>query len=210
MNKIRSVSLIDPCELRRTRMQEILPSKDLEIRFFENSRDFLSSIPSLGVVLIFDSEGAIQELRSGLGPRKTAYPHIVYSDHPDWRRGVNAMRCGAVDYVMVPCEPEDILASINSVEVRSDQPIAMASSCHVQDDKLSILTRRERQVLAGVVAGFTSRSIGERLGISPRTVEIHRANMMRKIEVRRSADLIRYMYQLFNAEASAQIMRMLN
>lgn len=195
MDKQRSVWLIDQSACRRSALEKLLLSKGLEVATYATPTEFLSRLPSFGVVLVYDSFEVVRELQSSLGPKKTGYPHIVYTDHPDWRRGVNAMHCGAVDYLMVPCEPEDILASINSIEIRHEPTNDWFTLSQLNEDKLSVLTRRERQVLEGVIAGFTNRSIGKQLGISPRTVEIHRANMMRKMDARNSFDVIRFAYE---------------
>ncbi len=126
-----------------------------------------------------DGLGVLAELNS----RGIAMPVIVLTGHGDVSVAVQAMKGGAVDFVEKPYEKALLLDSLNaafgSVEERSTRE-ALEKDAH---RRLASLTDRERDVLKGLVEGLTNKAIAERYAISPRTVEIHRAHVMQKLEV---------------------------
>lgn len=126
-----------------------------------------------------DGLGVLAELNA----RGIAMPVIVLTGHGDVSVAVQAMKGGAVDFVEKPYEKALLLDSLNaafgSVEERSTRE-ALEKDAH---RRLASLTDRERDVLKGLVEGLTNKAIAERYAISPRTVEIHRAHVMQKLEV---------------------------
>jgi len=190
-----SVWLVDKCPLRRESLQKVLASRGVRVEPFANPTEFLVSRPACGVVLVHDSSDAIWTLKAGLGQASSGYLQIAYSNSPDWRRAASAMRSGALDYFDAEGDPDEIVAKIISVQIANGASSAASSPQEIEQEIFPCLTKREKQVLEGVVAGKTNRAIADALGISFRTVEIHRANMLRKIGARNSAEAIRMSFE---------------
>jgi FixJ family two-component response regulator len=197
------VWLVDDCALRRASLQRVLVSRGVEVGAFASPAEFLAQRPACGVVLVHDSADAIWSLKAGLGQASSGYLQIAYSNVPDWRRAVSAMRSGALDYFEAEGDPDEIVAKIISVQIAHSAGMAAAATQEVQQDKFSGLSKREKQVFDGVIAGLTNRAIADTLGISFRTVEIHRANMLRKIGARNSAEAFRISYEAKGGEKLA-------
>jgi FixJ family two-component response regulator len=116
---------------------------------------------------------------------------VAFSDAPATQRIVRAVLDGAIDYIEWPCATEDLLGIIAAAETSG----AVIGSLKLREararSRLQRLTKREREVLSGVADGLSNRRIGEQLAISPRTVEIHRANMLTKMGAQHTSEAIR-------------------
>ena len=118
-------------------------------------------------------------------------PVIVITGHGDISLAVEAMKIGAVDFLEKPFDDDLLLAAVRSAlntEAGAAKHKAELADIH---DKLTALSNRERQVLEGLVAGKANKVIAFDLGISPRTVEIYRANLMTKMSANSLSDLVR-------------------
>ncbi|VWX58471.1 response regulator transcription factor [Sphingorhabdus sp. 109] len=118
-------------------------------------------------------------------------PVVILTGHGDIEIAVQAMRAGAVNFLEKPYEKEALIAAMEEAFVRladRDLKEMAASEANV---RLACLTGRERDVLNGLLAGLPNKTIAYDLGISPRTVEIYRANMMEKLRVRSLAEALR-------------------
>ena len=131
------------------------------------------------------------ELLIRLRELKNALPVIVVTGHGDVPLAVEAMKHGASDFLEKPFDDELLLAAVRSAlsEQASDQEHQAIRSAIEQ--RLALLSGRERQVLEGLVAGHPNKTIAYNLGISPRTIEIYRANVMTKMEASSLSDLVR-------------------
>lgn len=118
-------------------------------------------------------------------------PVIAFAEKPTTQGIVRAIMQGAVDYLEWPAS----LAEIETVAAEAEANIARVGSLRLREararSRVKRLTRREREVLEGVADGLSNRMIGEKLAISPRTVEIHRANMLTKMGANHTSDAIR-------------------
>ena len=117
--------------------------------------------------------------------------HIVITGHGDVPLAVEAMKEGAVDFLEKPFDDEILLAAIRSALTEGATDVERQAGRASIHDKLAALSTRERQVLEGLVAGHPNKTIAFDLGISPRTVEIYRANVMTKLEAASLSDLVR-------------------
>ncbi len=118
-------------------------------------------------------------------------PVIVITGHGDISLAVEAMKIGAADFLEKPFDDDHLLAAVhNALDREADQVKRKAQVSDIQD-KLAALSNRERQVLEGLVAGNANKTIAFDLGISPRTVEIYRANLMTKMAANSLSDLVR-------------------
>jgi two-component system, LuxR family, response regulator FixJ len=122
---------------------------------------------------------------------KIDVPVIVITGHGDVPLAVEAMKTGAIDFLEKPFDDEVLLASVRSALNRQDGETRRNTERREIESKLAALSNRERDVLGGLVAGRANKQIAFDLGISPRTVEIYRANLMNKMQAGSLSDLVR-------------------
>jgi len=131
------------------------------------------------------------EVQQALKDRGVSMPVIILTGHGDITIAVRAMKAGAVDFLEKPFEKATLLGAIDAAFERleaTERHIVRAADAAV---RLGVLTPRERDVLEGLAQGLPNKTIAYDLGISPRTVEVHRANLMQKLEVRSLSDALR-------------------
>jgi two-component system response regulator FixJ len=131
------------------------------------------------------------EVQQALAERGITMPVIVLTGHGDVSIAVRAMKGGAVDFIEKPFEKLVLLDAIGRAFDRIADAHSGAASAADAQLRLAVLTPRERDVLDGLARGLPNKTIGYDLGISPRTVEVHRANLMTKLEVRSLSDALR-------------------
>ena len=136
------------------------------------------------------------ELQRGLSSRLPAPPLILITGFPDIDVAIAAMKAGAHDFIVKPIDDARLVASIESAVVVARQTDREHESIALLKARVSELRERHRQVLDLVVEGYTSKQIGEKLGISPRTVENYRATVMEHVGVGNIAQLVRIALQL--------------
>jgi two-component system response regulator FixJ len=142
------------------------------------------------------------DLLRDLRGRGLTFPVIVITGHSDVPLAVTAMRLGAADFLEKPFDDATVLAAVRSALARKQQTDeGEARKAEVQQ-RLASLSTRERQVLEGLVTGNPNKTIAYDLGISPRTVEIYRANLMTKMNATTLSDLVRMALQtgMFTAD----------
>jgi two-component system response regulator FixJ len=118
-------------------------------------------------------------------------PVIVLTGHGDVTIAVRAMKGGAVDFLEKPFEKAVLISAIEAAFGRLASAGSQAARAAEAEIVLGVLTPRERDVLEGLARGLPNKTIAYDLGISPRTVEVHRANLMSKLEVRSLSDALR-------------------
>jgi two-component system response regulator FixJ len=118
-------------------------------------------------------------------------PVVILTGHGDVEVAVQAMRAGAINFLEKPYEKEALLAAMEEAFQRIENSELKEMACSEATVRLACLTGRERDVLDGLMTGYPNKTIAYDLGISPRTVEIYRANMMEKLRVRSLAEALR-------------------
>ena len=195
MPRDQCVYIVDDDEAVRDSLSVLLESKGYAIKSFVSAPEFLAAAPSLPVgCLIVDirmPEMDGLELQQHLINRSLDFPLIVITGHGDVPLAVRAMKAGAIDFIEKPFALEAILDSLEVALLRlstldEEDPAKVAAAA-----KLALLSPRELQVLEGLLAGLPNKSIAYDLGISPRTIEIHRARLMDKTGARNLSELIR-------------------
>ena len=131
------------------------------------------------------------ELQRQLGERGIKLPVVVVTAHGDIATAVRAMRAGAIDFVEKPFTTDALQSAINMGLAQRPKPSIADQARIAILDRLKILSPREREVLEGMVAGHPNKVIAYRLSLSPRTVEIHRARVMDKMQARSLSELVR-------------------
>jgi two-component system response regulator FixJ len=188
---ISNLILIDSDMRRRAAISHVLSSSNIHVEPFEHVAELASSWPRSGVVLIHDEPGAIEELIESMARQGEWFPIIAFSEQPAAQRIVQAVLDGAIDYIAWPISPEELTDNLSRAITRAES-LGNAKLREVMARaRVDRLTRREREVLGGVASGLSNRLIGEKLSISPRTVEIHRANMLNKLGANHTSDAIR-------------------
>jgi len=131
------------------------------------------------------------EVQQSLADRGITMPVIILTGHGDVTLAVRAMKAGAVDFLEKPFEKAVLLGAIEAAFARlaaAGDKVAREAEAQVL---LGVLTAREKDVLEGLAQGLPNKTIAYDLGISPRTVEVHRANLMSKLDVRSLSDALR-------------------
>jgi two-component system response regulator FixJ len=189
----RVVHIIDDDEAVRQSLAFLLGSAGLTVRLYDSANAFLAGLSAVKNgclvtdVRMPDMTGI--ELLQQLRAKACKLPAIVITGHGDVALAVEAMKAGAVDFIEKPFDEAAILNAVQSALDRGSS--AEGSDAAVVAGKLATLSERERQVLEGLVAGHSNKTIAHDLGISPRTVEVYRANLMTKMDARSLSALIR-------------------
>jgi RNA polymerase sigma factor (sigma-70 family) len=132
------------------------------------------------------------ELQAELRRRGTALPLVIMTAHGDVPTARKAFQAQAIDFLEKPFDHAQLLEAIRTAFALEEQHIRHADSRRKVTEKLAVLTVREREVLEQAAKGLHAKEIGRVLGISPRTVEVHKARIMSKLGVRNVAELVRF------------------
>ena len=189
------VHVIDDDEALRESLAFLLRSAKIGSRLYADASTFLNALGTLdgGCVVTDVRMPGLSgiDLLKRLRDMKSALPVIVITGHGDVPMAVEAMKLGAVDFLEKPFEDAQLLRAVRSALGMQDSQQKDQAQRTAIAERLATLTPRERQVLDGLVAGSANKAIAYDLGISPRTVEIYRANVMSKMDANSLSDLVR-------------------
>lgn len=186
-----NLHLVDGNSRRRAAISHSLSGSGLHVEPFEDVRELIARSPSDGVLLVHEEGEAIAPLLEHMGRSGDWLPIVAYAETPEPRSIVEAVLHGAVDFLSYPFDAATVAAAVERAQQRAASLAGSRLREAMARSRVERLTRREREVLAGVVGGMSNRMIGEKLDISPRTVEIHRANMLNKMGALHTSDAIR-------------------
>jgi two-component system response regulator FixJ len=185
-----SVYIVDDDRSVRMSLRFMLSTSGIESTPFASAIDFLDNMEHLppGCLLLdlqmggMDGIGLLKELAR----RNIHWPVIVMTGHGDVGTAVEAMKLGAIEFLLKPFEENALLGALRRglAEVASDKPDISLKA------RVAMLTGRETDVLRGLLAGLPNREIGTTLGVSHRTVEMHRGNIMKKLQARSLAEAL--------------------
>jgi two-component system, LuxR family, response regulator FixJ len=189
------VYVIDDDDAARQSLTFLLGTAQFVARAYESAKSFLDAIPSVeGGCIITDVRmpdiDGIELLRR-LKTLKIGWPVIVITGHADVPLAVQAMRQGAVDFIEKPYDSNVLLGAVQAALSSHEKDAARHSESAEIRERMAALSPRERQVLDGLVAGHPNKIIAHDLGISDRTVEIYRANVMTKMQATSLSHLVR-------------------
>jgi two-component system, LuxR family, response regulator FixJ len=189
------VHVIDDDGALRESLAFLLGTAHLRVRTYESATVFLDALDRAepGCIITDVRMPGISgvELLRRLKSLKAAFPVIVITGHGDVPLAVEAMKLGAVEFLEKPFEDDALIAAVQSALGRSEYDARRAAEKAETFERIASLSARERQVLEGLVAGNPNKTIAFDLGISPRTVEIYRANVMTKMKATSLSDLVR-------------------
>ena len=190
-----TVYVVDDDEAVRDSLQWLLEGKDYRVKCFDSAESFLSRFdPREIACLIADirMEGMSGlELQDRLVERKSPLPIVFITGHGDVPMAVTTMKKGAMDFIQKPFKEDELVSLVERMLERAKDTFAEFQSAASRDALLSKLTSREAQVLERIVAGRLNKQIADDLGISIKTVEAHRANIMEKLNANTVADLLK-------------------
>jgi two-component system response regulator FixJ len=190
-----TVHVIDDDEALRDSLTFLLRTARLDVQSYPSATAFLEALPEANLSCVITDVrmpgmSGIDLLRR-LRERKISVPVIVITGHGDIPLAVEAMRIGAIDFLEKPFDDEVLIASVKAALRQKEGEVKRHGERAEIEGRLAALSNRERDVLGGLVAGRANKQIAFDLGISPRTVEIYRANLMSKMQAGSLSDLVR-------------------
>jgi len=196
MKKNRNVFLVDDDAAVCHALSVFLEASGYSVKTFPSAEAFLEHAAAStveGIMLLDQRMTGMSglELQAELGKRGIELPIIFITGHGDVRMSVKAVRAGAINFLEKPFSNEDLLASIKEAFSHADSGRKHRSQVAALRKRHASLTSREREVIQYVVAGMSNRALGELLGVCNRTIEVHRARVMKKMGAESLPDLVR-------------------
>jgi two-component system, LuxR family, response regulator FixJ len=187
----RIIALIDSNFRRRAAITHALSVSRIHVEPFEDVEELHSYWPRASSIMVEDCGSNVRRLLEVATISENWLPLVAFSVEPSTTRVVRAILDGAIDYAAWPCPADQLIAILDAAEASGATIGTLKLREARARSRLQKLTRREREVLSGVAGGLSNRLIGQRLEISPRTVEIHRANMLTKMGAHHTSEAIR-------------------
>jgi len=186
-----SIVLIDSNFRRRAAISHSLAGTNLHVEPFESIEEMSRRWPQGELILVGDEDDVLHDLFAAMSEGGRWLPVVAYAEAPSIPRVVRAVLAGALDYLDWPFGEAEVRQALAIAEIGGSGIGSAKLREAMARSRVQKLTRREREVLTGVADGLSNRRIGERLEISPRTVEIHRANMLNKMGASHTSEAIR-------------------
>ena len=189
------VYVIDDDEAMRDSLNFLLDSANFKVALFETALSFLEALPGLdfGCVVSdvrmpgLDGIELLKRMKAG----NSTFPIVIMTGHGDVPLAVEAMKLGAVDFLEKPFEDDRLIGMIETA-IRQAEPAAKSEAVTLDiASRIATLSPRERQVMDGLVAGLSNKLIARDYDISPRTIEVYRANVMTKMQANSLSELVR-------------------
>ena len=188
------VYVIDDDEAMRDSLNFLLDAAEFDVTLFESAQHFLDALPSdFGCVVSDVRMPGIDgiELLQRLKANRSTLPVLIMTGHGDVPLAVEAMKLGAVDFLEKPFE-DDRLVGMIEIALRQAEAGARSEAATLDiAARIESLSPRERQVMEGLVAGLSNKMIAREYDISPRTIEVYRANVMTKMQAGSLSELVR-------------------
>ena len=189
------VYVIDDDEAMRDSLNFLLDSADFNVTLFETAVKFLDILPSLefGCVVSdvrmpgLDGIELLKRMKAG----HSTFPIVIMTGHGDIPLAVEALKLGAVDFLEKPFEDDRLIGMIEAA-IRQAETAAKSEAVKLDiAARIATLSPRERQVMEGLIAGLSNKLIARDYDISPRTIEVYRANVMTKMQANSLSELVR-------------------
>lgn len=176
-------------------LSRMLETRGYKVRAFQSGKEFLDrhdpDVPGCAILDMFMPGISGLDIQRELAAADADRPIIFLSGLAEVPVSVKAMKSGAVDFLTKPARAKELLAAIGVAQERQREARKRRESVQSVNCRLGTLTPREKEVLRGVAAGMLNKQIAGQLGISIKTVKLHRCRMMHKMNVRSVADLVR-------------------
>jgi two-component system response regulator FixJ len=195
MSANRTVYVVDDEESVRLSLATLLDIHGFDTRVFESGKAFLDHVDlaTTGCALVDVKMPDLDGIRmlERMHQAGIAVPVIMMTGFGEVPIAVKAMKAGAVDFLEKPLDEKELLTVLDRVLSQSQASLKLTERKERATARLSRLTEREREVFDGLAIGKTNKEIALEFGISPRTVEIHRARVMEKLEAGTLSDIVR-------------------
>jgi two-component system, LuxR family, response regulator FixJ len=188
------VYVIDDDGAVRDSLDFLLGAADFDVTLFESAQHFLDALPSdFGCVVSDVRMPGIDgiELLQRLKANRSMLPVLIMTGHGDVPLAVEAMKLGAVDFLEKPFEDDRLIGMIDIALKQAESGARSVAATLDIAARIASLSPRERQVMEGLVAGLSNKLIAREYDISPRTIEVYRANVMTKMQVGSLSELVR-------------------
>src|SRR6202047_73338 len=189
------VYVIDDDEAMRDSLDFLLGAADFHVTLFESAHKFLDAISTVdfGCVVSDVRMPGIDgiELLKRLKANRSGLPVVIMTGHGDVPLAVEAMKLGAIEFLEKPFEDDRLIGMIEAA-LRQAEPGVKSEAITLEiTSRIATLTPRERQVMDGLIAGLSNKLIAREYDISPRTIEVYRANVMTKMQAASLSELVR-------------------
>lgn len=189
------VYVIDDDDAMRDSLDFLLGAADFHVTLFESAQHFLDALPNVGFGCIVSDvrmpgiDGI--ELLKRLKANRSPFPVVIMTGHGDVPLAVEAMKLGAVDFLEKPFEDDRLIGMIDIALKQAESGARSEAAVLDIGARIESLSPRERQVMEGLVAGLSNKMIAREYDISPRTIEVYRANVMTKMQAGSLSELVR-------------------
>jgi len=189
------VYVVDDDEAMRDSLGFLLGSADFDVAIFESAQHFLDAVSGIGFGCVLSDvrmpgiDGI--ELLKRLKASHSAFPVLIMTGHGDVPLAVEAMKLGAVDFVEKPFEDDRLIGMIDAALRQAESSARTEAATLDVTARTAALSPRERQVMDGLIAGLSNKLIAREYNISPRTIEVYRANVMTKMQANSLSELVR-------------------
>ena len=189
------VYVIDDDEAMRDSLDFLLGAANFHVTLFESAHHFLDTLSSIefGCVVSdvrmpgIDGIELLKHLKAG----PNLFPVVIMTGHGDVPLAVEAMKLGAVDFLEKPFEDDRLIGMIDAALKKAEPGLATEAITLEIASRIATLSPRERQVMEGLIAGLSNKLIAKEYDISPRTIEVYRANVMTKMQAGSLSELVR-------------------
>ena len=191
----QTIYVVDDDEPALDSLSLLLTTEGYAVRSHESARTFLDAIKQneRGCVITDARMPGMSglDLLAVMKERRVSMPVIVVTGHGDVHLAVEAMKRGAIDFFEKPLDGGALLASVRSALMSENDICPSNAETRILQNRFATLTKREKEVLAGLLKGQLNKVTGNELGISARTVEIHRANLKKKMQAKSLPELVK-------------------
>lgn len=205
MSSEATVFLVDDDEAVRHALTIYLENVNLDVESFDSAEQFLDNIneDTRGVLVLDQRMDGMSglDLQKLLNERSIVLPIVFITGHGDVATSVRAMKAGAVDFIEKPFRNEQLLNSVRNALQREQQVHGIQAARSETCKKYESLTQREQEVMKYVVRGMANSKLAEKLGVSPRTIEVHRSRVMQKMQAASLPELVRMAEQMESTES---------
>jgi two-component system response regulator FixJ len=195
MSNKGKIYVIDDDEAMRDSLSFLLDSAGFNVTLFESALNFLDALPGLDFGCVVSDvrmpgvDGIELLKRMKLG--RSALPIVIMTGHGDIPLAVEALKLGALDFLEKPFEDDRLIGMVEAAIRQAETAAKSEAITHDIAGRIATLSPRERQVMDGLIAGLSNKLIAREYDISPRTIEVYRANVMTKMQANSLSELVR-------------------